>query len=94
MNDVRFYEFLLQLNTYLRRSNILTDKFTVQEQELGKKIFEIKSKLPKDIFDSLFVPLAEVFERRVKLMEEIREANDGFEKTLKDYYEDFKGVVQ
>lgn len=94
MDDVRFYEFLLKLNTYLRKTNILADKFANQERELGIKILKAKHTVSQDVFDAVFVPIAQIFDERLKLMGEIREANDGFEDSLKEYYAYFKGIVQ
>jgi hypothetical protein len=94
MKDVKVYEFLLKLNTYLRRTNLLTDKFAKQEIELGERILKAKHTVPQDVFDAVFVPIASLFEDRVKLMGEIREANDGFEDSLKEYYEYFRGILQ
>jgi hypothetical protein len=94
MEDIKFYEFLLKLNTYLRRTNLLADKFSKQEKELGIKILNAKYKVSEDEFNAVFVPIAKIFEDRLKLMDEIRETNNGFEDSLKEYYEYFKGIVQ
>lgn len=94
MEDTKFYEFLLRLTTYLNRTNILAEKFTIQEQEIGLSILAFKHAISTDIFDSLVIPIANKFEERLKLMGEIREANNEFEKTLHEYYAYFKGTVQ
>jgi hypothetical protein len=94
MEDIKFYEFLLKLNTYLRRTNILADKFSTQEKELGVQILNAKYKVSEDEFNAVFVPIAKIFEDRLELMNEIRETNNGFEDSLKEYYEYFKGIVQ
>ena len=94
MNDVKFYEFLLKLTTYLKHTNVLADKFAVQEKEIGECILNIKHILPSDVFNEIFVPLAQKFEDRLVIMDEIREANDEFENLLREYYEYFKGIVQ
>ena len=94
MNDVKFYDFVMQLNTYLRRTNILANKFGLQEMAIGKAIFNVKNKVPQEVFDELFNPLVELFNDRVKIMQEIGEANKDFEELLKQYYEYFKGNIQ
>ena len=94
MENIKFYEFLLKLSTYLNRSNVLADKFANQEVEIGKHLLNMKRTLPKKVFDEIITPLANRFEDRVKIMVEIREANDGFESLLKEYYDYFKGEVQ
>jgi len=94
MNDVKFYEFLLKLNTYLQRSNILADKFANQELELRGYLQAAQSNLPKKTFDAIFNPMVEMFTHRVAIMNEIVEANDEFEKMLHQYCEYFKGTIQ
>lgn len=94
MDEVKFYEFLLKLNTYLRRSNVLADKFAEQEKEIGVKILDAKRAVSQDVFDAIFVPITDLFDKRLKLMDEIREANNGFEDSLQEYYEYYRGTVQ
>ena len=94
MTDMKTYDFMLQLQTYLRRTNILAEKFGQQEIAIGKSIFNIKNTLPKETFDELFAPLANLFNERVELMNQIREANNDFEELLKNYYEQYRGTLQ
>ena len=94
MEDIRFYEFLLKLTTYLKHTNTLAEKFAFQEEELGKRILNVKHTISKDEFNTIFFPVASLFEERLKLMGEIREANNDFENMLREYYEYFRGTVQ
>jgi hypothetical protein len=94
VEDIRFYDFLLKLNTYLNRMNLLADKFRNQEAKLAKDIAIIQTNIPPEAFSFFFAPLQKNFEDRVKLMTEFQEAGDVFKENLKEFYDLYKGIVQ
>ncbi len=92
--DVRFYNFFLQLNNYLVMMQTLSDRFINQENSLAKIIQSMRQQLPKELFDGFFNPIAQLFEDRAKLMDEMGKVNGDFMKVLQDYNESFKGTMQ
>lgn len=94
MDDVKFYEFILKLNTYLNRMNILASKFMQQEQNLSTSVMRARLALPNDIFDSIFQPLVGELENRVRLLEEMSESNDEFQKQLIELHKSVGGNIQ
>ncbi len=74
--------------------NSLSERFVSQEKNLGKIIESLRSQLPKEVFESFFNPLSQLFEDRAKLMEEIQRVNGEFSKVLQEYDSYFKGIVQ
>jgi hypothetical protein len=94
MEDIKVYEFFLKLNTYLNRQNHLTNKMMEQETELGRRIMVAKTMLSPEVFDSVFKPMVNVLENRVKTMNEMRENADEFNKNLQEFFGVFKGTVQ
>lgn len=94
MEDIKVYEFFLKLNTYLNRQNHLTNKMMEQETELGKKILVAKTTLSLETFNSIFKPMVNVLENRVKTMNEMRENADEFNNNLQEFFGTFRGIVQ
>lgn len=94
IDEVRFYEFILKLNTYLNRMNVLAVKFMKQEQNLSNSVLKARINLPKEVFDDIFQPLIDELDNRVKLLQEMSESNDEFQKQLTELHEHFKGIVQ
>lgn len=94
MEDIKFYEFILKLNTYLNRMNILAAKFMKQEQNLSMSVAKARLVLPNEIFDDIFQPLIDELENRVKLLEEMSESNDDFQKQLVELHKSIGGTIQ
>lgn len=94
MEDIKVYEFFLKLNTYLNRQNHLTNKMMEQETELGRRIVVAKTMLSPEVFDTIFKPMVNVLENRVKTMNEMRENADEFNNNLQEFFGAFRGIVQ
>jgi len=94
MEDIKLYEFMLILNTYLNRMDILADRLIDEERKLGIKILEANAFIPQEVFNKIFNPMIEIFDKREQLFREMQEADNNFEKDLSELYSLYKGIVQ
>lgn len=94
MEDMVLYDFLLKINTYLNRMNIIASKFMAQEQKIAGSVVTARTSLPPEVFAAVFQPLLDELDNRIKLLDDMRESNDEFQKNLTELHNHFRGTIQ
>jgi hypothetical protein len=94
MEDVKFYEFLLKITTYLNRQKLLSDKFMEQEAKLIGLVMGSQISVPPEFFNAVFAPMVDTLNARIETLKELREAGEEFQKQLQEFYNIYKGIIQ
>lgn len=94
MDDIKLYEFILKLNTYLNRVNGLANKLIREEQKLGGMLIAANAVIPTELFNQIFSPMIEIFDRKEQILKDIQESDNVLEDGLKDIFEQYKGIMQ
>jgi len=94
MEDIKLYDYLLKLNTFLQRQNNLASRMLEQEQKFLEKFMEARAALPPPIFHVIFDPIMEIVNKRIGIMEEMRESSQELIMHSQEFYDQYKGIVQ
>jgi hypothetical protein len=94
MDDIRLYDFVLKLNTYLNQINNLAEKLTGEEIKLQSSVLAARMILPNDLFVNIFEPMLPVLEKRMDILKQMQESDDELIKSITQFYSDIKGVTQ
>ena len=94
MDDIKIYDFILKLNTYLNRINGLANKLMGEEIKLQTSVLAARTILPNEIFVNIFEPMVEVLDKRMDILKQMQEADDELVKSMNDFYSSYQGNVQ
>ena len=94
MDDIKIYEFFLKLNTFLNRQDHLANRMVKEEIEFSRIIEKAKGALSPEVYQSIFVPMLSVIDKRLQIMAEMIEAGEAMQNHIKEFYEAYKGTVQ
>jgi len=94
MENVKTYEFLLKLNTHLRRQDLLAKKLLTEEYKMTQKLMEAQATVPLEVFTRIVDPIVSSLESRARILEELQESSQNMMEHIKEFYGEYKGTVQ